>query len=249
MSTDILRQFAYNGDSIRTTVIDGEPWFVAKDVAIILAYRDAASLTRQLDPDEKGTQILSTPGGPQQFSIVNEPGLYRAIVLRQSAYVRDPDTRRAIGDFQRWVTHTVLPEIRRTGAYGSMLPSTFSEALELAAQQAKAIEQAEKRLADAAPKVEAYERLMDSDGTYSMLAVAKILRIGRTTLFRRLRDCGVIMVGSRLPYRRFEHHFKVIAMTWTGKDGTPHVEQVCKVRPSGLEFIMRKLDATAAVSA
>lgn len=240
MSTDILRQFAYDGDSTRTTVIDGEPWFVAADVARILGYADATHLTRRLDPDEKGLRSVETLGGAQQLGIINEPGLYVAILGSKVPGARE---------FKRWVTHTVLPEIRRTGAYGSMLPSTFSEALELAAQQAKAIEQAEKRLADAAPKVEAYERLMDSDGTYSMLAVAKILRIGRTTLFRRLRDCGVIMVGSRLPYRRFEHHFKVIAMTWTGKDGTPHVEQVCKVRPSGLEFIMRKLDATAAVSA
>lgn len=240
MSTDILRQFAYEGDQVRALLVAGEPWFVAKDVCDVLGL-GTEHVRRDLDADEVSEMNLPNGKvGGRKPLIVSEPGLY-SLVLRS----RKPEAKA----FKRWVTHTVLPEIRRTGAYGSMLPSTFSEALELAAQQAKAIEQAEKRLAEAAPKIEAYERLMDSDGTYSMLAVAKILRIGRTTLFRRLRDCGVIMVGSRLPYRRFEHHFKVIAMTWTGKDGTPHVEQVCKVRPSGLEFIMRKLDATAAVSA
>ena len=59
---------------------DGEPWFVASDVAKALGYRDAANMARRLDDDEKGTRSMSTPGGMQQMTVVSEPGLYSAVL-------------------------------------------------------------------------------------------------------------------------------------------------------------------------
>ncbi|AOE85806.1 BRO-N domain-containing protein [Pseudomonas sp. TCU-HL1] len=87
---------------------DGELWFVASDLAIALEYRDAGNMARNLEDDEKGTHIVSTLGGDQDVLIVNEAGLYSAI-LRS----RKPSAQR----FKRWVTHEVLPTIRKTGRY------------------------------------------------------------------------------------------------------------------------------------
>ncbi|WP_028628034.1 BRO-N domain-containing protein [Metapseudomonas resinovorans] len=87
---------------------DGELWFVASDLATALEYRDAGNMARNLEDDEKGTHIVSTLGGDQDVLIVNEAGLYSAI-LRS----RKPSAQR----FKRWVTHEVLPTIRKTGSY------------------------------------------------------------------------------------------------------------------------------------
>lgn len=224
--------FTYDGAQVRTVLVDGEPWFVATDVATILGYRMASDLTRRLDDDEKGTRSVRTPGGDQQVSIISEPGLFAAILGSQV-----PGARK----FKRWVTHEVLPQIRRTGQFGSQLPSSFAEALELAAAQARAIEEAEAKIAADAPKVEAYDALMDADGFYTMEAAAKVLGIGRNTLFRRLRDLRIIQHGSNLPYQRHMHHFAITASQWTDPDGTAHLTHTTRVRASGLDYLRKRL--------
>lgn len=65
---------------IRTVTIDGEPWFVAKDISDALGYRMASDMTRRIDADDKGTHLTSTPSGNQNMSIINESGLYTAIL-------------------------------------------------------------------------------------------------------------------------------------------------------------------------
>ena len=95
---------------LRTTTKDGEPWFVAADVCRALDLGRTWNALQRLDEDEKGTSLISTPGGEQNFSIVSEPGLY-ALVLGS----RKPEAKA----FKRWVTHDVLPAIRQTGGYGA----------------------------------------------------------------------------------------------------------------------------------
>lgn len=87
---------------------DGEPWFVAKDVADVLGYREAKDMTRNLDDDEKGAHILPTLGGDQEVLIINESGLYTAILKSR---------RKEAKRFKKWVTSTVLPSIRKHGGY------------------------------------------------------------------------------------------------------------------------------------
>ncbi len=101
--------FAY-GDSLVRIVHDenANPWWVAKDVAEVLGYRMASDMTRNLDDDEKGTHFLRTAGGEREVSIINEPGLYSSIIRSNK-----PEARA----FKRWVTHEVLPSIRKTGQY------------------------------------------------------------------------------------------------------------------------------------
>lgn len=100
--------FIFDTLPVRAVLRDGEPWFVAADVAAVLEYRDAPNMTRNLDDDEKGTQIVSTLRGAQEMTVISESGLYAAILKS-----RKPEAQR----FRRWVTGEVLPSIRKTGSY------------------------------------------------------------------------------------------------------------------------------------
>lgn len=93
---------------IRTVTIDGEPWFVAKDISDALGYRMASDMTRRIDADDKGTHLTSTPSGNQNMSIINESGLYTAILSSKLESAKR---------FKHWVTSEVLPSIRKHGAY------------------------------------------------------------------------------------------------------------------------------------
>lgn len=105
-----LNIFNYQDTEVRTVSIDGEPWFVAADVARILGYRDAHALTRRVDEDDKGTRNLRTPGGDQQMTVISEAGLYVGVLGSTVPRARD---------FKRWVTREVLPQIRKTGSYAA----------------------------------------------------------------------------------------------------------------------------------
>ncbi len=109
MSTQVVPFLFETKNSVRVIVIDGDPWFVATDVAAALDYRNAPDMTRFLDDDEKGTHILRTLGGNQEVTIINESGLYAAILKS-----RKPEAKK----FKKWVTSEVLPSIRKTGNYG-----------------------------------------------------------------------------------------------------------------------------------
>lgn len=100
-------QFLFDGAPVRVVLVDGEPWWVAKDVALALDYRDAGNMTRNLDEDEKGTQIVSTLGGEQEMLVINESGLYSAILRSRKASAKR---------FKKWVTAEVLPSLRRHGS-------------------------------------------------------------------------------------------------------------------------------------
>lgn len=104
-----LQIFNYGEIPVRTVMIDGEPWWVLADVCRVLDIERADSAARRLDHDEKGTHLVSTPGGNQNMTIINESGLYK-VILRSDK----PEAKA----FTRWVTHEVLPAIRKTGNYG-----------------------------------------------------------------------------------------------------------------------------------
>lgn len=86
----------------------GALWFVAKDVCDILELGNHRSSLALLDEDEKGVHSMDTPGGKQELTIISEPGLY-SLILRS----RKPEAKA----FKRWVTHEVIPSIRKTGTY------------------------------------------------------------------------------------------------------------------------------------
>lgn len=104
--------------TIRTSIIDGEPWFVAADVCRALKISNNRDAMSRLDDDEKGVALTDTLGGKQSAVIVNEPGLYNLVLGS-----RKPEAK----EFKRWVTHEVIPAIRKHGAY--MTPDTIERVL------------------------------------------------------------------------------------------------------------------------
>lgn len=104
-----LQIFNYGEIPVRTVMIDGEPWWVLVDVCRVLNLTNSRMTAKQLDEDEKGVSEIYTPGGTQQMTIINEPGLY-SVILRSDK----PEAKA----FKRWITHEVLPAIRKTGSYG-----------------------------------------------------------------------------------------------------------------------------------
>lgn len=101
---------ADDGDArpVRVVMIDGEPWFVAADVAAVLGIGRTDDAVARLDDDEKGTDSIRTLGGDQQMTVINESGLYSLVLTS-----RKPQAKR----FKKWVTAQVLPSIRKTGQY------------------------------------------------------------------------------------------------------------------------------------
>ena len=98
----------YKDKEIRIVEKDGEIWFVAKDVADTLGYIKASDMTRRLDESDRDTRSMRTPSGNQDMLVISEAGLYQSILGSKKKEAKD---------FTRWVTHDVLPSIRRTGSY------------------------------------------------------------------------------------------------------------------------------------
>lgn len=109
---------------VRTVMIDGEPWFVAKDVAIALGYKNTnQSVKDNTEEEDRGASPIMTPSGTQQMVIINESGLYSLIFGSKLDSAKK---------FKRWVTSEVLPSLRKTGSY--RVPQTIPEQIQLLAQ-------------------------------------------------------------------------------------------------------------------
>lgn len=109
---------------VRTVMIDGEPWFVGRDVAKALGYKDTVSATRKnVEEEDKGVCPVGTPSGTQQMTIINESGLYSLIFGSKLESTKK---------FKRWVTSEVLPTLRKTGSY--RVPQTIPEQIQLLAK-------------------------------------------------------------------------------------------------------------------
>lgn len=181
--------FAFADYEVRVVVIDGDPWWVARDVAEALGYSATAAMTRSLDEDERGVRTLHTPSGEQAMTIINESGLYSAILR---------STRDEAKVFKRWITMEVLPEIRRTGAYKAAedvaLPQTYLEALEALVTRERANMALAEENAHLAPRATAWDAIASAEGDYAVGDAAKILaragvpNMGPQRLFRRLEE-------------------------------------------------------------
>lgn len=186
---------------IRIVMRNNEPWFVAKDVCDCLEL-DLASGARGLDEDEKGLHIVQTPGGPQEMSIISEPGLY-SLILRS----RKPEAKA----FKRWITHEVIPSIRHHGGY--LTPAKLEEALlnpdtlirlatDLKAEREKRAALEQQARTDA-PKVLFADSVSASSSSILVGQLAVLLRqngvnIGQNRLFQWMRENGfLIQSGGR----------------------------------------------------
>jgi len=111
-----LQLFTYESKDIRTVIINGEPWWVLKDVCDVLEIGNPSDVAKRLDDDEKNTLDLIEGIGNPIKTIINEPGLYSVIIRSDK-----PEAKK----FKRWITHEVIPQIRKTGSYSSTSSASY----------------------------------------------------------------------------------------------------------------------------
>lgn len=245
-----LTPFNFNGHQVRTITESGEPWFVASDVAKILGFREAYHLTRGLDDDEKGPQIVGTPSGDQEMTVISESGLYSAVLRSRVEGARE---------FKRWVTREVLPAIRKHGVYANadtveaMLndPDAMIRALtSLKEERAARAELEAQRTADA-PKVLFADAVSTSDTTILVGDLAKILRgngvdIGATRLFQVLRDRGYLIARKGSDWNSPTQKamdlglFRIKETAVTHSDGHVTVNKTPKVTGKGQRYFVER---------
>ena len=245
-----IQRFDFKGAALRTlTDKNGEPWFVAKDVCDVLELSNVGQALARLDDDEKSSITLNdgTPGNPNR-AIVSESGLY-ALVLAS----RKPEAK----EFQRWVTHEVLPQIRKTGGY---IPTTdvdddmtiLAKAVMIGQRtmeaQKQRIAEQQTRIVELEPKARFADAVSASDGTCLVGELAKMLRqngmdIGQNRLFRLLQADGYLgKSGSNrnVPTQRAMDLglFRIKETTVTHADGHTTVSRTPKVTGKGQRYFI-----------
>lgn len=197
--------FNYNGNQLRTVVKDGEPWFVAKDVCEILELGNSRMALQRLDDDEKGVSSIDTPGGIQEMQVVNEPGLYTLILGS-----RKPEAKA----FKRWITHEVLPNIRKTGGYVANDDLFIETYLPYADEQTKAtfkatlalVRKQNEQIKLMKPKAEYFDALVDRNLLTNFRDTAKELHVKQKTFINWLLNNKYIYrdaKGRLKPYSQY----------------------------------------------
>jgi prophage antirepressor-like protein len=233
-----LISLAYFDTPVRAILLEGELWFVAKDVAEALMYSWAGMATIGHVPEEwKRVNSVLTHFGTQEMATLSEQGLYFFLARSDKAKAQP---------FLRWIAGEVIPQIRRTGSYSLMdrIPKTLPEALRLAADALDAKEAAEGKLLAVQPKVEAFDEFISAGTLLSMANTAKLLGTGRDRLFRFLKDKRILQ-ASNLPYQRHldAGYFKVRASTLSFGNEKRLYEQVF-VTTRGVAWIRRLLNGS-----
>lgn len=232
--------------SVRTVCIDGEPWLVGKDVAEILGYKETAKAIRtHVDDDDKGVSILDTPGGKQQYIVINESGFY-SLVLSSKL----PTAKK----FNRWVTAEVLPTIRKTGGYvanedvfvETYLPFADEPIKQLFRIQCRVINQLNERIRRDEPKVKFADHVGDSTNVIDVNRMAKLcadhgIRIGRNRLFAWMRSRGILM-GGNIPYQEYieNGYFRVKESVYE-TNGQTRTYQQTFITGKGQQYILSRL--------
>ena len=244
MSNEIMN-FKFEGAEVRVnTDENNNPWFVAKDVAEILGYSDTNAMTRRMDSDEVKTCADKSSGQVRNIYIISESGLYRAILGS-----RKPEAKA----FKRWVTHEVLPSIRKTGGYVaatgtespeelyaramSSLHAALERQKEISAAQAKQIEMDK-------PKVVFAESIAVAKTSILVGEMAKLIKqstgveIGQNRFFDYLRDNGYLhSKGSQknLPTQRSVNAgwFEVKEGTRINSEGVSVITRTPKITGKG----------------
>lgn len=184
-----IQVFEYQNSKVRTVDMDGEAWFVLKDVCAVLGISNNRMAADRLDDDEKGVSLIDTLGGKQEMVIVNESGLYH-VILRSDKPEAAP--------FRRWVTNDVLPAIRKTGSYNAP-QLTRSQLLATALIAAhEELEEKDKQIETMKPKALFADAVSASKKSILVGEMAKLLSqngidIGQNRLFDWLRRNGYLI--------------------------------------------------------
>lgn len=238
---------------LRVVEEGGRVCFLASDVAKGLGFRDANSMTRTLDEDEKGTQIVRTPGGEQKMTVITESGFYHAAMKSRVEKAKE---------FRRWVTAEVLPQIRRTGGY---IPThdqcgrtmTDDEVLARAqeivsstlAQKDSLISYQQAQLEAQRPMVVFYDAVAATNTTCSVAELAKMLMangvdVGQNRLFEWFRNNGYLCTKGgafyNTPYQQWVEAglFRIQTQHYEKPDGECVVCYTTRVTGKGIQFFV-----------
>lgn len=243
-SNQVVTQIFNNPEfgQVRTVVIDDEPWFVAADVCRALDIGNSRQAVTRLDDDEKNTVTLNDgiPGNPEK-TVVNEPGLY-SLVLGS----RKPEAKA----FKRWITHEVIPAIRKTGGYH--VPQSPEEQMAqglLAAQ--KLLAEKDKRIEEMRPKEIFADAVSVSKTDILIGDLAKLIKqnghdIGQKRLFAWLREKGYLIKRKGLDWNMPTQKamemklFRVKETVVTHSDGHTTVNKTPKVTGKGQVYFVNK---------
>ena len=192
-----LQLFSFENHEVRSLLINDEPYFVGKDVAEILGYKNPRdAVNKHVDDEDKGVAKCDTLGGVQELTIINESGLY-SLVLSSKL----PSAKK----FKRWVTSEVLPALRKTGQYQvkelsgqELMAKALIEAQSVLASKDKQIEQMK-------PKVVFADAVATSHTSILVGELAKILKqngidMGQKRLFAWLREKGYLIKRQGTDY-------------------------------------------------
>ena len=214
--------------SVRTLVINGEPYFVGKDIALILGYaKPRNAIAAHVDEeDKKDAPIQGDLGGTQEMTVINESGLYSLILSSKLPKAKE---------FKRWVTSEVLPSIRKTGSY-SIQQKVDSYMIEDSIARAKRwIEEEEERrtlkltVEYQKPMVMLAEERIDKKGCYSLTDVTKSLHFKRGQITRWAKSQGFIHNTLAEVNNKGVEYFKVYS--------TDGVHNQIGITESGLDYI------------
>ncbi len=181
--------------SVRVIEREGEPWFVAADVCRALEIAQPTRACERLDEDEKGVSSIHTLGGEQELLIVSEPGLYSLVMGS-----RKPEAKA----FQRWITHEVIPSIRKHGAYATdaVIDQIIADP-DYGIRLLKALKAERDKNAALQPKADYFDALVERNTLTGIRQTAKELGIGQKTFVRFLLNHGYVYrdhKGNLQPY-------------------------------------------------
>lgn len=225
--------------TIRTVNVNGDPWFVAKDVCDILGVQNVTQSMQQLEDFERSMFNIGRQG---EVNIISESGFY-TLVLRSRKPIAKP--------FRLWVTQEILPQIRQTGGY---IPIKEEEPNELFLARAvqianETIKHKDEIIANQKKRIESLEEteqdwklLMDTKGTFSVNEIAHFIGIGEYKLFSYMRNVGLLFKnenGDNVPYENPTNKGKFAAIPAIAPDGTAHLQT--RIYPDGISYITKLL--------
>ena len=221
--------------SVRTMDMEGEVWFVGKDVAEILGYTNPSkALADHVDEEDKLNNESLSSLGQRGGWLINESGLYSLVLSSKLPTARQ---------FKRWITKEVIPSIRKTGGYFAT-PKTYVEALRALADAEEEKERLALENEEMKPKAEFYDDVTGSSDTIEIGEVAKVLNcgIGRNKLFDFLRKEKVLMKNN-IPKQHFvdEGYFRVIETKYTKPNGDVSINLKTVVYQKGVDYIRKLL--------
>lgn len=236
--------------NVRVLEIDGEPYFVGKDVAVALGYKEPQKAVRErVAPEDRGVSKMDTPGGKQEMAIINESGLYSLILSSKLPKAKE---------FKHWITAEVLPVIRKTGGYVNdtkqFVDYYFADCNTYGREAITLMLNETKRMANQlkaqAPKVLFAEAVEGSKTSIPVGDLAKLIKqngvdIGQNRLFSWLRmNDYLIKSGDRknMPTQKSMDLglFEVKISTFYRPDGTVDITKTPKVTGKGQTYLINK---------